>query len=361
MSGAEVRGTEAGVLAVPSLKNAGCGLTLKAPFPWFGGKSRVAPFVWKRFGKVRNYVEPFAGSLAVLLGRPRPFEGLETVNDKDGLVSNFWRALQDDPDAVAHYADWPVNENDLHARHAWLVGQRDNLVAGLEGDPEYYVAKVAGWWVWGICCWIGGGWCSGAGPWQVVEVDGARQLVHLSGGVGVKRKLVHMGPGRGINRTRIHLGNAGRGVNRRPVCLKSYMNSLAKRLRGVRVCSGDWLRVCGEAPTVSLGLTAVFLDPPYGHSERDENIYRIDEDVSAAVRAWAVAHGNELRLRIALCGYDGEHSMPKDWSMVRWKPRGGYGSQSNGRGRANAGRECVWFSPHCLRIMDSQRELFAEV
>ncbi len=346
---------------MPSLKNAGCGLALKAPFPWFGGKSRVAPFVWKRFGKVRNYVEPFAGSLAVLLGRSRPFEGLETVNDKDGFVSNFWRALRDDPDAVAHYADWPVNENDLHARHAWLVGQQDNLAARLEGDPEYYNEKVAGWWVWGICSWIGGGWCSGAGPWQVVEVDGARQLVHMSGGTGVKRQLVHLGnAGRGVKRTRVHLGG-GVGVNRKLVNLKAYMDALAERLRDVRVCSGDWLRVCADSITVKLGLTAVFLDPPYAHNERDENIYRIDEDVSIAVREWAVAHGNDPGFRIALCGYDGEHPMPDDWSIVRWKARVGYGFLGNGRGRVNAGRECVWFSPHCLRIMDGQRELFAEV
>ena len=37
--------------------------TLKAPFPFFGGKSRVADNVWSRFGNVPNYVEPFAGSL----------------------------------------------------------------------------------------------------------------------------------------------------------------------------------------------------------------------------------------------------------------------------------------------------------
>lgn len=43
---------------------------LKAPFPWFGGKSRAADLVWSRFGDVQNYVEPFAGSLAVLLARP---------------------------------------------------------------------------------------------------------------------------------------------------------------------------------------------------------------------------------------------------------------------------------------------------
>ena len=43
---------------------------LKAPFPWFGGKSRVSDLVWDQFGDVPNYVEPFFGSGAVLLRRP---------------------------------------------------------------------------------------------------------------------------------------------------------------------------------------------------------------------------------------------------------------------------------------------------
>ena len=53
--------------------------TLKAPFPWFGGKSLCAPQVWERFGNVPNYVEPFFGSGAVLLGRPHTPK-IETVN-----------------------------------------------------------------------------------------------------------------------------------------------------------------------------------------------------------------------------------------------------------------------------------------
>jgi hypothetical protein len=54
--------------------------------------------VWERFGNVPNYVEPFAGSLAVLLARPTP-PRVETVNDKDCYLANFWRALQHDPEA----------------------------------------------------------------------------------------------------------------------------------------------------------------------------------------------------------------------------------------------------------------------
>jgi len=131
---------------------------LKSPFPWFGGKSRVAELVWSRFGDVQNYVEPFFGSGAVLLARPSE-PGIETVNDRDCLVANFWRALQHDPDGVARYADWPVNEADQHARHLWLCSQ-ENFRERMKTDVDYYDANIAGWWVWGQCIWIGSGWCS---------------------------------------------------------------------------------------------------------------------------------------------------------------------------------------------------------
>ena len=203
---------------------------LRAPFPWFGGKSKIAELVWERFGDVANYVEPFFGSGAVLLNRPSE-PGIETVNDLDCMVANFWRALQHDPDAVADAADWPVNEADQHARHLWLVSQ-EQFREQMKVDPEFYDAKIAGWWVWGQCIWIGSGWCSVQLP---------------------------------------HLGNAGTGGDE---CLSDrtsgtreflfqYMNELAKRLRRVRVCCGDWSRVCGPTPTVKLGTTGVFLDPPY--------------------------------------------------------------------------------------------------
>ena len=63
---------------------------MKAPFPWFGGKRRVAPLVWAALGDVDNYVEPFAGSLAVLLERPLNHRRTaETVNDRDYYLANF--------------------------------------------------------------------------------------------------------------------------------------------------------------------------------------------------------------------------------------------------------------------------------
>lgn len=58
---------------------------LRAPFPWYGGKTLAAPMIWRAFGNVPNMVDPFAGSLAVLLARPHEPK-VETVNDKDGFL-----------------------------------------------------------------------------------------------------------------------------------------------------------------------------------------------------------------------------------------------------------------------------------
>jgi hypothetical protein len=336
-------------------------MTLQAPFPWFGGKRKVAAEVWRRFGAVENYVEPFFGSGAVLLGRPEPWSGNETVNDLDGYVANFWRSVALSPDATADWADNPVNENDLHARHVWLLAQRDTLRPRLEGDPEFHDPQIAGWWVWGISCWIGSGFCSGRGPWAV---DSNRQLVHLGdNGQGVNRQLVHLGDnGQGVNRKRVHLGNNGRGVNRQRVHLGSngqgeepearlgdWFTALSERLRAVRVCSGDWSRVCGPSVTFKHGLTGVFLDPPYADTaDRASDLYREDsESVAHQVREWAIANGENPLLRIALCGYQDEHEMPSSWAVHAWSAGAGFGGQAVER-TGNGKKERIWFSPHCV-------------
>ena len=306
--------------------------TLQAPFPWFGGKRRVGPDVWARFGAIKNYVEPFFGSGAVLLGRPR-VSGVETVNDLDGFVANFWRSMQHAPDVTAEWADQPVNENDLHARHVWLVERRETLRAQLEGDPDFYDPKIAGWWVWGLCSWIGSGWCSGKGPWWP---DDAGQLVNGDNGRGVNRKLPHLG----VNRKLPHLGDNGR--------LTPWFAALSARLRDVRVCSGDWSRVCGPSVTFKHGLTGVFLDPPYADTaDRTAGVYAVDDlSVAHDVREWAIANGDNPLMRIAFCGYEGEHVMPSSWAVHQWSATVGFGGQADER-TGNNKRERIWFSPHC--------------
>lgn len=79
---------------------------LKAPFPYFGGKAMIADLVWHYLGDVKQYIEPFFGSGAVLLRRPQTQHQLyyEIVNDKEGkcyaddadydTCQHAWRLLE---------------------------------------------------------------------------------------------------------------------------------------------------------------------------------------------------------------------------------------------------------------------------
>lgn len=187
----------------------------KAPFPWFGGKSKAAPVVWAALGDVDHYVEPFAGALGVLLNRPHPANRTyysETVNDVDGFVVNAWRAIQWSPEATAEAASWPVSEADKQARQiACLKWRTDKVADLLAGSATWHDPLIAGWWLYGVCCQIGA--FSGDGPWTADPVTG---------------RIVNMRPRRrtvdvpdpdlldepGVRRNRPHLGNNGQGVNR---------------------------------------------------------------------------------------------------------------------------------------------------
>lgn len=129
---------------------------LAAPFPYNGGKRRWAADVWARFGDDRVvYLEPFCGSMAILLANPKPCRR-EIVCDMSPHIANFWRAVKADPDAVAFHADYPTIHHDLRARHAWLVRWAEENGERVLEDPEHCDAKAAGWWAWGKSHWIGG-------------------------------------------------------------------------------------------------------------------------------------------------------------------------------------------------------------
>ena len=178
----------------------------------------------------------------------------------------------------------------------------------------------------------------------------------------VSAHLSDHGPGSGVFSSRAHAkmpAIAGRewgirseeGMSRREGGLYEWMLQLSDRLRRVRVCCGDWKRVLGPAPTTCIGTTGVFLDPPYAVDERSDVYNEESRDVAHDVRKWAIDNGDNPELRIALCGYDGEHSMPAEWTEIQWKANGGFANQGklDTQGRRNAGRERIWFSPHCLR------------
>lgn len=332
-----------------------CG-TLAAPFPYFGGKSLACETVWAALGDPENYVEPFAGSAAMLLGRPT-VGAVETINDADGFVANFWRAVAWDAAAVADYVDWPTNEADLFARHSWLVRQMPLLLERLHADPDFYDPKIAGWWCWGACNWIGSGWCSGNGPWihDGERIVDRRQLPHLSEGRGVNRKLPHLAEGRGVNRKVPNLGNIQQA---RAAHIHEWFGALMDRMRRVRVAVGDWSRVLGESVTTRHGLTGVFLDPPYTEGDMDYAVGGVGGALAGDVRAWCADNGDNPALRIVLCGHAGEHDalLAHGWHLRKWQARKGYASTAAALERSAS--ETLWCSPHCVPLRKVQEALF---
>jgi len=341
---------------------------LQAPFPYFGGKSKVANIVWGALGQPKHYIEPFFGSGAVLLMRPgyNPGEHLETICDKDGHVANVWRSLQFDPDEVARWCDWPVSHADLTARKRVLVENGEALLNELINDPEYYDAKLAGYWIWSASCWIGSG---------LTRSNGGHQLgkrPHLANsGVGVHKlgQIPFVSKwGMGVHQLgkRPHLDNSGVGVHKLGQrdstettgrCVQEPYNDnvykwfrqLSERLRYVRIVCGDWTRVCGGNWQDNMGTVGVFFDPPYGVTDRD-NVYDTDDyTVARRVRGWAIERGKKESYRIVIAGYDleGEELLKEGWMEYKWETRGGYGNCANGD-NSNRKRERLWFSPHCL-------------
>lgn len=290
-------------------------MPLQAPFPYFGGKSKVAAEVWQRFGEVNNYIEPFCGSMAMLLHKDDPTK-YETVNDIDGLLTNFWRAIQFAPEEVASVADIAPTEIDLKARNDWLFERKDHITQQMKEDPEYFDAKAAAYWVY------------------------VRSTT--SGNRGLFSEKINKAPKRGRPKG-IH------SLSRRGV-LSEIFQTFSKRLRPVTVYCGEWQRTITNASLkMAATPTAVFLDPPYQPDGVDTSIYeRFSDTIFYEVKDWCVDNGEDPDLRIALCGYEG-NKMPPDWYEYEWSTDGGLGKINvEGRGMENRSRERIWFSPHCI-------------
>ena len=327
-----------------------------APFPYSGGKTRIAGRVWQELGAdVYSYLEPFCGSAAVLLARPdAPGPRREIVGDLNGFVANAYRAIQADPDATARYAWWPSIHADLTARHRWLVRWgREGGLQRLMDDPGYYDAKVAGWWIWGISNWISiSDFCeaafatAGAGAaanWlpqigchprrrgrgvvaQRGEVAAVDWLPHFHadasghgvmaqrGGVGAPRDtrpgVKNVATGQGVSAARTSTGISVNGASG-PDRWIPWFRALAARLERVYILARPWQTVLGSRTLLGdfeghpIG---IFLDPPYRTTGRQANLYAQDDGdaVFDAAWQWAKDHGDRPHFRIAICGLAGD-------------------------------------------------------
>lgn len=102
---------------------------------YYGSKNSIASQIVDLMPEHRGYVEPYAGSLAVL--RAKASSPFECVNDLDGDLVTFWRVLRDQcedlerlcaltPHSRQEHADmWPIGDDEQvtdleRARRVWL-------------------------------------------------------------------------------------------------------------------------------------------------------------------------------------------------------------------------------------------------
>ena len=374
---------------------------LRAPFPYYGGKGRWADTINERLGTVGVYVETHGGTFAV--GLSRPPAPREVMTDTNAWVCNFFRSLRGDYEQTAYWADWPTLHQDLTARHRWLLRWGDEHRERMSEDPDWYDAKAAGWWVWGISSWIGHGWCDGVHghenrqpevmiaracsiqrttlpvedkrPYaggtngqgrgvQPQRVEDKRPRVNERGGQGVQQQRVSVPAGaEGYDRApRVHQSFTGQGVQiQRPVAdgeiltgerLRPWFRALAQRLSRVIVLNRSWESavtdsVLQQTPSSPKPTVGIFMDPPYKTTGgRSTGLYVGDragasDDVATASYEWAVAHGDRYRIAYA-CHLD-DFPVPEGWTMEYR----GFSGHRDEKKKAES-LDCVMFSPACV-------------
>jgi len=146
---------------------------LRPPLTYYGAKQKIAQRVAAVLPEHRHYVEPYAGSLAVLLAKSPSV--METANDLDGGLMNFWRVLRDRPADLARVCaltphsrgefaacfDLDAGDELEQARRLWVrltqgraarlprAGWRHYVDPGATGTPmpgylDGYVRRMAG-------------------------------------------------------------------------------------------------------------------------------------------------------------------------------------------------------------------------
>jgi DNA adenine methylase len=111
---------------------------VKPPFTYFGGKIRLAEQIAAALPPHEHYVEPFAGSLAVLLAKAP--SRMETVNDIDHELMTFWRVLRDQPLELARICALTP-----HSRAEYLEAyDRPDSLPNLERARRVWVSLTQG-------------------------------------------------------------------------------------------------------------------------------------------------------------------------------------------------------------------------
>lgn len=254
-------------------------MTLSPPFAYYGGKTTLAERIVDLLPGHRHYVEPFAGSLAVLLAKAPVV--METVNDLDGHLMTFWRVLRDRPEDLMR-----VCALTPHSRAEHQAAYDLDVVDELERSRRVWVALT-------------------------------------------------QGRGNTLRRTGWrHFQDPG---SRGPTSMPDYLTSYVERMRGaaarlahVSLEQRDALDVIGDYGRHDEVL--IYADPPYLGSTRSSRQYLVEMSHDAEHQALADAL-LDCRASFVLSGYGSPlyDALYADWNRVEISTYTGQGNHSEQR------------------------------
>jgi DNA adenine methylase len=270
---------------------------------YFGSKSQIAPWIISHFPRHTSYCEPFGGGANVLLQKPR--SPIETYNDLDGQVVNFFRVLRDQPD-------------ELIRRLELTPYARAELELALEptDDPLEAARRFF------VSCWMTiGGWSEGQtkNSWRYIKSPN------------------------------------GRSKSPAAYWRMDHLWVVAERLMGVQIECRDGLYIAAHMDTPE---TLTYLDPPYLMETRSGShryIYEFSEEdhvrlaeVAKSLEGYCVISGYPSELYADLYELEG-------WVRVETQVR--INSSRTNRERPSMRTECLWISPRTWAALQAERAM----
>jgi DNA adenine methylase len=260
---------------------------------YYGAKWRIAQWIISHMPPHRTYIEPFAGSCAVLLNKD-PAE-IETINDIDGEVANFFEVLRDWPDELSRSVNltpWARQE---------FVKSREPV-----SDPVERARRFA------CACWMSMGSRISGRP------------------TGFRRTC------------------AGQGSNMAALWgrVPETLLEAAIRLKQVQIENRDAVKLIREynAPDV-----LIYADPPYIGDERTNK----DEYRHEMTHVQHLELTDALRAHSGMVLLSGYRNPIYDGCLIGWKKI----TVKTYAERGAARTECLWINPLAVEKKMEQQEM----
>lgn len=218
--------------------------SLETPFPYPGGKTRLADWILDQIPEHRRYVEVFGGAASVLFQKePSP---VEVYNDLNTDLTNFFETVVGQPDALA---DW---------------------LADVDYDPDRYDRWADAYY---------------AGERSDDPVERAGRFYFLRY-AAFNASIAHKSGFRGTD------GASDPSVTWDRARSRERLRELADRFGGVEIRALDWRHVLAEFDGPE---TVFYLDPPYLDREHYYRSTEFAHDELAATLAdldgrWLVSY-----------------------------------------------------------------------